>query len=183
MIARKNIGMVYLYGSENNLINLVQGKGKQRTRNTMRVPSRYARFMNLDPGREYPVDELIQAVKAMGFNRGGEVTAESLAIMFGGGPAKSISSSDFAYYKQISDEYKKSVGDKKLDDPKRKAKAALGNGSFVTWAYFQHGVPSFTVDLWAIPTKKAAKEQEKTDPGKSKNLRRGDHGLGQRESA
>ena len=162
LLERKNIGLVYLYGAENTLLNPGKVKKNQGGKNnTLRVPPRYARFMGLDPSRPYPVDELIAIFKERGFGRG-EVTADRLKIMFGGGPAKTISTSDLPYFTSLSKEFKNFLEEKKIDDPKRKAKPMSGKGSFSSWVYFQHGIPSVTVDLWAVSKEENGKKKEES---------------------
>lgn len=172
MLQRKNIGLVYLFGSENTLLNPGEIKGEKQGQKTMRVPPRFAGFLGLDPSQQYPVEELISILKEQGFGDG-EVTADSLAILFGAGPAMKISSSDMDYFSRLSKEFKEFLTAKKLDNPERKAKPMSGNGSFSSWVYFQHGIPSITADIWAFPEEGEKDKKKEDDPEKATNLRRG----------
>lgn len=163
-INHRNIALVFTFSGENNLINLQKGKGPAKIgAEKVKVPERYARFIGLDPEREFTISEIVEFVKTLPFTRGMDITEEMVASFLGLGPVMSIPDEDYKYYEEISKRYKKMLEEKKIDDPKRKAKAATGDGSFTTWAYYQYGVPAFTIDLWAVPKEKKEKKEEEEE--------------------
>lgn len=61
-------------------------------------------------------------------------------------------------FEEMQKEYKDALKEAKLDYPEKRARG-VGKGSFVSYAYFQLGVPVFSADLWAVPEPK--KEEPK----------------------
>lgn len=164
MIKHRNIALVYMFGSESNLLNLQKGKqargaGAQK----VKVPRRFASFLGLDPEQEYDLDELVEMINASPMLGGQRITKEQVLIFLGTGPVMSISDSDYKYYEEISRRYKAFVKEHGIDDEARKPKPVMGDGSFVTWTYYHFGVPSFSVDLWAVPKPKAEKKENKDE--------------------
>jgi hypothetical protein len=160
-VSHRNIAMVFTFSGENNLLNLQRGKGPAKLgAEKVKVPERMARYAGLDQEQEYTIAEIVELVKGLPMARGMEITEEMVASFLGLGPVMAIPDEDFKYYEEISKGYKKVLEEAKIDDPSREAAPAAGSGSFVTWAYFQYGVPAFTVDLWAVPKEKEEKKSE-----------------------
>ena len=155
LISHRNIGMVFTFSGQNNLLNLQRGRGPAKIGAAkVKVPARFASFLGIEPDEEMAISEIVEIVKNLPMLQGMEVTEEMVASFFGLGPVMSIQDQDYAYFEEYSKRYKKMLEEKGIDDPSRSAEAATGDGGFITWAYFQYGVPAFTVDLWAVPEEK-----------------------------
>lgn len=164
MVDHQNIGLVYTFGSENNLLNLQRGKQAARPgADKYKVPERMANFLGLDPEREYSLKELVDIFKGSRFGSRMEINEDSVMRFLGQGPTMSITNNDFKYFEEISKNYKSYVKDQQLDTTDRKFTPPLGDGSFVTWAYYHYGVPFFTVDLWGVPKPKKKENAEEKD--------------------
>jgi hypothetical protein len=163
VLGHPNIALAYTFGSESNLLNLKRGKGKEvSASSTVKVPRSYARFLGLDTDTEYKISDLVKILNDSGVMGGQTVTVEMIGQMMGGGPAMSLSQKDFAVYQKISKDYIKMVEDAGIDSEDRKPKPVMGDGSYVTWAYYQQGLISFSVDLWGITPPKKEEKKEKS---------------------
>lgn len=159
--SHRNIALVYSFGSENNLLNLQRGKQAQAALPAkVKIPNRFARFLGIDPEREFTIKEVVAMVRNTPFARGVDVTEEQVALMLGMGPVMSLNGDDYRYYEEISKRYKEMVKETKVDDEARKPKPVLGDGSFASWVYYHYGVPSFSVDIWAVPAPREEKPKE-----------------------
>jgi hypothetical protein len=159
-INHRNIALIYTFGGQNNLLNLQRGKGPATIgAEKVKVPKEAAEFIGADPEQEYTIKEIVEMVKTLPFARGMDITEEMVAGFFGLGPIMSIPDDDYPYFEEISKRYKEMIKAKQIDDESRQAEAATGDGCFPAWAYYQYGVPAFTVDLWAVPKPKPEKKE------------------------
>ena len=159
-INHRNIALVYTFGGQNNLLNLQRGQGAAKIgAEKVKVPEQMASFVGLDPEQEYTIKEIVEIIKGLPIARGMDITEEMVASFFGLGPTMSIHDDDYPYFEEISKRYKEMVKEKGIDDEKRKATAATGDGCLAAWAFFHYGVPAFTVDLWAVPKAKEEKKE------------------------
>ncbi len=159
-INHRNIAAVFTFSGRNNLLNLQRGKGPASLgAERVKIPERMARFVGMDPEREYTVREIVEIVRTLPFARGMDITEEMVAAFLGLGPVMSIPDDDYPYFEAISDRYKEKLDGVEELDSSRSAAPATGDGSFITYAYFQYGVPAFTVDLWAVPEEEEEEEE------------------------
>ncbi|MCD6451389.1 MAG: hypothetical protein J7L64_03340 [Acidobacteria bacterium] len=155
LVKHRNITLIYNFSTVNNLLNMkTPGKTKVGAEK-VKVPERYASMIGLDPEKEYTLKEIVAAVKQLPMVRGMEIDETMVASFLGLGPVMTIAPEDLRYYQKVAEWYKKMLEETKIDNPDRPAKP-MAEGDFTAWGYFQYGVPSFTVDIFAIP-----KEQKK----------------------
>ncbi|MBN2773271.1 MAG: hypothetical protein JXR31_03410 [Prolixibacteraceae bacterium] len=125
---------------------------------SIKIPRRYATQFGADPDKTYTMDEIIEFVKPM-VPEGMEVTASMIAGFLGLGAAVNPQDNDLKFYSKLSEDYKEYLKEKKfnterLDPPRDK------DGSFELWAYYQVGVPSFSMNLFTVPKVKEEKKEE-----------------------
>jgi len=165
-INHRNIALVFSFGGQNNLLNLQRGRGPATIgAEKVKIPKDIAEMFGADPEQEFTIKEIVDLVKDMPFARGMDITEEMVAAFFGLGPVMSITDDDYPYFEEISKRYKEMIKEKEIDDESRQAKDAVGDGCFPAWGYFHYGVPTFTVDLWAVPKPKAEKKEGEEESG------------------
>ncbi|HWS01575.1 MAG TPA: M14 family metallopeptidase, partial [Prolixibacteraceae bacterium] len=147
---------------------------------SLRVPARYATMIGADPEKRYTMTEVVEMFKAFLPSGGGrEINAETVAGILGLGAVVNPLEDDLKFYKDFSDQYKVflkakgAVAERMAADPDK-------DGSFELWAYYQLGVPSFSMNLFTPPKfteqkpgEEAAKENSARPVdgfGKEKNL-------------
>ena len=158
---RPNIAMVYTLGSSN--FCLVPPKGGRKggaNLERIKIPARYARRFGADPSQTYTMSEVIELLKAY-VPDGVEVTPAMVANFLGLGAAVNPLDDDLKFYNQFSADYKKFLETKKFNT-ETLPPAPAKDGSFELWAYYQLGVPSFSMNLFTVPK---VKEEKKDDNG------------------
>ncbi len=155
----RNIAAAYTYSAFNNLLQLPPQRGPKAVGEMrVKVPKRFARFLNVDPNKEYTINELVKILKGMPFARGMEITPEMVASFLGVGPTTTINRQDMKIYQKLSKEFKDFLKKKgALTEGRLKPP---GDGSMELWLYFQYGVLSFTSDVWRIPPAKKPKKED-----------------------
>jgi hypothetical protein len=107
-----------------------------------------AERLGVDPGERYTLDELVEM--AQGVFRSREMTPERMLRYIGTGPAEDVDALDLAYWAEVGARYEAFLEKVGLDgariDPPDPALGAVED-----WAYYQYGVPSFSLDFWTIP--------------------------------
>jgi len=78
-------------------------------------------------------------------------------------------SDDLKFYKELSAQYKEFLKKNKLDE-KRLEPAADKDGSFELYAYYQLGLPSFSLDFWTLPEVKEEKKEAEITPEKLEKM-------------
>ncbi len=136
---------------------------------SLKVPARFAARIGADPEKNYTMQEVIELFKAgMGGRGGREITSETVVAILGLGAAVNPLDEDLKFYTDYAEKYKsylKAKGastDRMAADPDK-------DGSFELWAYYQLGVPSFSMNLFTVP--KAA--EKSTREGNGKEIRPG----------
>jgi len=147
------IVMVYTLGTSDFCMAPPRGGRKGGVNlESLKVPARYATRIGADPERTYSMAEVIEMVKAAMPGRGGSttVTAETVAGMLGLGAAVNPLEEDVKFYSSLSEKYKSYLKTKGLATERMGAEADK-DGSFELWAYYQLGVPSFSMNLFTVP--------------------------------
>jgi len=161
---RPNIAMIYTLGTSN--FCLVPPKGGRKgdaSLDNIKIPSRYANTFGADPSKSYSMDEVIELLKTT-LPSHVEVTPSLVSSYFGLGAATNPMEDDLKFYTRLSEDYKKYLKTanfslETLPPPADK------DGSFELWAYYQVGVPSFSMNLFSVPKVIEEKKAEKTgDP-------------------
>ncbi|MCK5538561.1 MAG: hypothetical protein KAI79_17180 [Bacteroidales bacterium] len=156
---RPEIAMTFTFGSSNFVLQQPKaGRKAKADLNKIKIPKRWASYINADPDKNYKMAEVMEMVAKV-MPPGMEVTESMIASMLGLGAAVNPLSDDLSFYGEINKEYKEYLKKNKAEQKRLKPQGAK-NGSFELWSYYQLGVPSFSMDLWAIP--EATEEKKET---------------------
>lgn len=170
MAGHPSIALVLAYGAENTLLNMQQTGQARVGGDRVKVPKMYAGFLGLDPETEYTLKEIVDILKGMRIGGGMEIDESLVAMFLGLGPAVAIDREDQPLFDAVQKNYKdglKAAGIEGLD----KRAQGVGKGAFAAYAYYQFGVPVFSMDLWAAPEpKKEAPAGDALTPEKLKGL-------------
>ena len=151
--AHPEIAMTMTYGSSNWCLALPKG-GRKSAMNlsAIKLPQRYAQMLNADPEKTYSLEEVKEMLKAT-VPPGTVVDDAMVAGMLDMGAVINPLEADSKLYTTLADRYKKYLKEKgwtsKRLDPQREK-----DGSFELWSFYQLGLPSFSMDLWALPKPK-----------------------------
>ena len=153
MTAHPEIALTMTYGSSNwCLVPPKGGRKSAMSLTAIKLPPRYAQMLNADPDKTYSLEEVKEMLKAT-VPPGTTVDDAMVAGMLDMGPVINPLEADSKIYAAFSDKYKKYLKEKgwtsKRVDPQREK-----DGTFELWSYFQLGLPSFSMDLWAMPKPK-----------------------------
>ena len=156
---RPNIVIVHTLGSSNFCLFPPKG-GRKGDANleSIKVPERLATRYGVDPNQTYTMSEVIELMKSR-VPAGVEVTPALIMSSLGLGAAVNPLDDDLKFYTKFSDDYKKYLKSKNFSIETLEA-AADKDGSFELWAYYQLGVPSFSMSLFSVPK---IKEEKKGD--------------------
>lgn len=152
------IAMVLYFGQTNYLLSPPKGgrKGSVDTEN-IRVPREIGTSLGIDVSRTYTMAELIELIQPM-LPSGMTADESMIASFLGLGAVVNPLPDDMTFYNEISSDYKeylrkKGVTGERLDP------AQPEDGSFELWAYYQLGLPVFTMDFWGLPKPKEEKKE------------------------
>ena len=156
--AHPELAMVLSFGTTNYLLAPPQGgrKGSMDTEN-IRIPVEIGTAMGIDVSRTYTMDEIIEFVQPM-MPPGMTADESMIASFLGLGAVVNPIQEDLAFYNEISSAYKEYLKKKGLTE-ERFDPAQPDEGSFEMWAYYQLGLPVFTMDLWGLPKPKEEKKE------------------------
>jgi hypothetical protein len=151
------IGMLIVFGRSNNLKKTPEDAKTGAGQEKYKLPERMAKKAGLDPGIEYPLQDIMQMVRE---HTGWMQMPESVVLsMLGVGAAAKPDPRDLSYLieagKRYNDFIKKAGRDQERLDP-----PGYPPGSVDEWAYYQFGVPVFSLDFWSLPKKKEEKKEE-----------------------
>jgi hypothetical protein len=170
MTDHPSIALVLAYGSENTLLNMQQTGQARVGGDRVKVPKMYAGFLGLDPDTEYTLKEIVDLLKGMRIGGGMEIDESLVAMFLGLGPAVAIDREDQPLFDAVQKDYKDGLKAAKIEDLDKRAKG-VGKGAFAAYAYYQFGVPVFSMDLWAVPEpKKEAPAADALTPDKLKGM-------------
>jgi len=161
------IAMVYTLGSSDFCLVPPKG-GRKGDTNTesLKLPNRLATRLGADPARSYTMDEVVELLKII-VPAKEEVTPSLVYNYLGLGAAVNPMEDDLKFYTTLSDDYKKYLKSQMVSfetmDP-----SADKDGSFELWAYYQLGVPSFSMNLFSVPKLKEEKKSEKAEESADK---------------
>lgn len=153
--AHPELAMVIAFGETNNLLSPPQpARGAGMGSDNIRLPQNFGRMLGVDVSRTYTRAEAMDLMKQM-MPPGMEVTESTLDDMLSQGEVLTPMAEDIRFYNEISAEYKEYLKEKGVTG-ERLDPAKPEEGSFEEWAYYQLGLPVFTMDLWALPGLKDA---------------------------
>ncbi len=157
------ISMVYTLGTSDFCMAPPRG-GRKGGANmeSIKIPARFAARVGADPEKSYPMAEIIEMFKSsMPSRPGREMTAETIIDMLGLGAAVNPMDDDLKFYTDFSDKYKAYLKAKRCSTDRMTADPDK-DGSFELWAYYQLGVPSFSMNLFTPPKPAEPKTREVT---------------------
>ncbi len=159
IINHKNIELAYIIDRTNNMLKLPEmGRTAKLGDMKVKVPERFGKFLGIDTSKKYTLSELVKILNEAGIARGMKITEQMVASFLGVAPPVSIDSKDYAYYKELSEKYKK-LAKKDNINIKRNVKGEE-DGSLIKWLYFNTGIPVIGVDVWSLPEPKAEKSSD-----------------------
>lgn len=151
-----DIAMIVSFGSTNWCFTPPLGGRKgEADLSKIRLSERQARQFNLDASRTYTIKELVEIMKAQ--NPQMDVDEATIAGFLGLGAALNPQPGDLLFYEKYAKEYKEFLKEQGLEQ-ERSDPAPAKDGSFELWAYFQVGVPVFSMDLWGVSKLDSGKE-------------------------
>jgi hypothetical protein len=163
------IGLTFVFGSTNFCLNPPRGGRKgEADLNQIKIPENMAGFIGADPNRTYTMAEIMDMVKPL-VPEGMQLTESMIASFLGLGAVVNPLPEDLKFYKELSDKYKDFLKKAKLDD-KRLEPAQDKDGSFELYAYYQLGLPSFSLDFWTLPEVKEEKKEADITPEKLEKM-------------
>jgi hypothetical protein len=155
----KNIGLSFVFGSTNFCFAPPRGGRRGEADLTqIKIPEQLAKAINADPNKTYTMAEIMEMVKPL-VPEGVEINESMIASFLGLGGAVNPLPEDLKFYKELSDRFKDFLKKNKLDE-KRLEPAQDKDGSFELYAYYQLGLPSFSLDFWTLPEVKEEKKEQ-----------------------
>ena len=152
------IAMTFTFGNSNFCLQKPKaGRKAKADMNNIKIPKRYAKFLGADVNKSYTMAQVMEMVQKV-VPPGMKVDESMIASMLGLGAAVNPNKKDLKFYKLINEDYKKYLEDKKVKQKRLEAGKAK-NGSFELWTYYQLGIPSFSMDVWAMPEAKQDKKK------------------------
>jgi len=145
------IAMIVSFGSTNWCYTPPKGGRKGEADLTkIRLTERQARRFNLDQNRTYTLSELVEIFKAE--NPQSNIDESMIAGMLGLGAALNPQEGDLLFYEKYARDYKAFLREQGAAEERFEPVQAR-EGSFELWAYFQVGVPVFSMDFWGMHKK------------------------------
>jgi hypothetical protein len=157
--AHPEIAMVVTFGRTNTLKSVPESNRKAAAGGgKYKVPERWANRFGLDADEEYPIKDLLELARdAFSYP---SLTEDQLLQWLGVGAALNPNKNDLGYWKEISKRYNDFIKEAEADG-ERLDPPGFSDGSIEEWAYYQYGVPSFSLDFWTVPKQK--KEEKKSE--------------------
>ena len=151
--AHPSIGMLVVFGANHSLEKLPKGRAQQIQGDKFYVPAPHAKRLGLDPHKQYALKYLVQVAREF---TGMKNIDENMVLQYLEiGPASNVDAKDQPYWQEIArrfKEYKEAAG--LLSESIEPSE--IPAGSIEEWAYFQFGVPGFSLNFWALPKEKPA---------------------------
>lgn len=161
MYDHPNIAMVHTLGTTNFCLYPPKG-GRKGDANleSIKIPARIASQYGVDPNLSFTMNEVIELMKSR-VPAGVEITPALVTSYLGLGAAVNPIDDDLKFYTKLSDDYKKFLKSKKFSIETLEA-AADKDGSFELFAYYNLGVPSFSMNLFSVSKVKEEKKGDKS---------------------
>ncbi len=163
------IAMILNFSTENTILNQQQTGQARVASDKVKVPKMIASFLGLEPDSEHTIKEIVEILKGMNVGGGIEITEDLVAQFFGIGPAMAIDQQDQPIFEAVQKEFKDALKEAKLEYPEKRARG-VGKGAFAAYAYYQYGVPAFSLDVWAVPEPKKEQPKDALTPEKLKTM-------------
>jgi hypothetical protein len=155
----REVGLAFVFGEANFCLAPPRGGRRgEADLNQIKIPERFALFLNADPNRTYTMAEVMEMIRPQ-MPPGMEISESMIASFLGLGAVVNPLEDDLKFYKELSEKFKEFLKAAKLDG-KRLDPAPDRDGSFELWAYYHLGLPSFALDFWTLPEVKEEKKGE-----------------------
>ncbi len=165
----REVGLTFVFGESNFCLSPPRGGRKgEADLNQIKIPERFASFLNADPDKTYTIAEVMEMVKPL-MPPGMEVSESMIASFLGLGAVVNPLDDDLKFYKEFSEKHKEFLKAAKLDG-KRLDPAPDKDGSFELYAYYHLGLPSFALDFWTLPEVKEEKAADEITPEKLEKM-------------
>ncbi|MBN1924714.1 MAG: hypothetical protein JW798_02655 [Prolixibacteraceae bacterium] len=160
------IALVVVLDETDNLLFPPETDTKKSKGQKIKVPGYYAERLGVDAKKTYTPEELKEEIDRNADDK--EYGNRIYLTLLNSKPPEEIQSEDVLFYKQASEEYKEYL--KKINLPADYEKLpGWQNGSFEEFAYFEYGLPVFSINPCPLtifkPSEKDSvkkKEEEKT---------------------
>jgi len=155
----REVGLTFVFGETNFCLAPPRGGRKgEADLNQIKIPERFAGFLNADPNKTYTMAEIMEMIRPQ-LPPGMEISESMIASFLGLGAVVNPLEDDLKFYKELSEKFKEFLKAAKLDG-KRLDPAPDKDGSFELWSYYQLGLASFALDFWTLPEVKEEKKGE-----------------------
>ena len=154
------IAMVLSFGTgRTSFWRRLREAGKARLdADNIRIPQEIGSQIGIDVSRSYSIQEIIELLQPM-VPPGMNIDEGMIASFLGLGAVVNPMKEDLEFYNEISSEYKDYLKKKGVTaerfDPEQP-----DDGSFELWAYYQLGVPVFSMDFWGLPKPEKEKKED-----------------------
>ena len=144
------IAMVFTLGNSDFCIAPpASGRKGDFSPDRIKIPVRYARMFNVDENQTYNISQVVELAKEY-LPAGTDVTPASVAGLLGLGPAVNPLPEDLEFYSALSRQYREFLQSNNFRISNSDPEPAK-DGSFELWAYYNLGVPSFSMRLFTVP--------------------------------
>jgi hypothetical protein len=116
-----------------------------------------AKLVGVDPAGQYTLDQIWEVAKDLPFVVQNSITKEQVGSFLGAGPATKLEEKDQKLLESIAKEYKERLKAAGLDDERPAEQYA--KGGLTPWLYYHEGLLALELDVWGIPKKKEAKDE------------------------
>jgi len=155
----REIAMTFTFGAASFCLAPPKGGRKGAADlSKIKIPKRFASWLNVDPEKTYTIKEVMEMVQPF-VPEGMEVTESMIASFLGLGAVVNPLPEDLKFYKELSEKFKEFLKKNKLD-AKRLETPGAKDGSFELWSYYHLGLPSFAMDFWTLLEVKEEKKEE-----------------------
>lgn len=141
MVANTNIAAILTFGHTDNLVQPPNGQGQLAD----------ARTIDLHDWADESLDGVLNVGVFGGQTNFGNISLRGAQVGrdnnpgSGQRPVTTVNAQDRPYFQTVSDAYRELTGIEQTGYHREPA------GAFFEWGYYQHGVPSFSTQGWALP--------------------------------
>lgn len=163
LVGHPNISLVLNFSLENTFLGFPRTYTNGPT-NQVKLPKNFATSLGLDSGKEYTLERLTEIFKKSNISPNvSEMNEAMIASLVGISPIDSIAKQDSSFFTAVQNEYKEALKNAKLTAFIKRVNG-IKKGSFLTYCYFQYGVPVFSSNLYTIPETKKKIKRNFDDP-------------------
>ncbi|MCF8358599.1 MAG: hypothetical protein K9H26_07555 [Prolixibacteraceae bacterium] len=158
------IAMVIVLDKHDNLLFPPETDSKNNKSQKIKVPGYYANRLGIDASKVYSPEELKKEIDQNVEDK--ELGNRVYLNLLNSTPPENIQSDDLKFYKQISNEYTQFLTKNNLPEKYHKL-PEWNNGSFEQFAYFEYGLPVFSMNVYPFPERENSKSKKNDDKNNS----------------